>query len=213
MAQAKLEGRLRNTAKYRMMGCACNTARAGQGQGHQIGKVFFTAIQPLVITFLPRGGQTAHGENVPCRPHATSTNQHRNQQNTCTQQIRLRKRPLQRQETKAEGTDQEATNTTAHQQNRYSGHDGTIKRPHARRPTPNWPDVHGPVRERRPTGWRHRREPRPPTTMSTNTADHRNSTTADRANQRSQTTLHYTWTNQDATNQHRHKRAGYMGRI
>ena len=113
MAQAKLEGRLRNTAKYRMMGCACNTARAGQGQGHQIGKVFFTAIQPLVITFLPRGGQTAHGENVPCRPHATSTNQHRNQQNTCTQQIRLRKRPLQRQETKAEGTDQEATNTTA----------------------------------------------------------------------------------------------------
>ena len=89
----------------------------------------------------------------------------------------------------------------------------TINRPHARRPTPNWPDVHGPVRERRPTGCRHHGEPRPPTTMTTNTAEHRNSTTADGANQCSQTAIHYTCTNQDATNQRRHERAGYMGRI
>ena len=196
------------------MGCACNTARAGQGQGHRNGKEkLFTAVRPLVITFLPRGGQTAHGENVPCRPHATSNNQHQHQQNTCTQQIQLHERPLQRQGTNAERTDQEANNTTAHQQNRYSGHDVTINRPHARRSTPNWPDVHGPVRERRPTGCRHRGEPRPPTTVTTNTAEERNSTTADGANQRSQTALHYTWTNQEATNQRRHERAGYMGRI
>ena len=195
------------------MGCACNTARAGQGQGHRIGKTFFTAVRPLVITFLPRGGGTAHGENVPCRPHTTGTNQHRNQQNTCTQQIRLRERPLQRQGTKPKLTDQEATNTTAHQQNRYSEHGVTINRPHARRRTPNWRDLHGPVRERRPTGWRHHGELRPPTTMTMNTAEHRNSTTADGANQCSQTTLHYTWTNQDATNQRQHEHAGYMGRI
>ena len=190
MAQAKLEGRLRNTAKYRIMGCACNTARAGQGQGHRNRKNLFTAVRPLVITFPPRDEQTAHSENVPCRPHATSTSQHRNQQNACTQRIRQRERPLQRKGTNAERTDQEATNTTTHQQKRYSEHNVTINRPHTRRPTPNWPDVHGPVRERRPTGWRHRGEPRPPTTMTTNTAEHRNSTTADRANQRSQTTLH-----------------------
>ena len=178
-----------------------------------MGKTFFTAVRPVVITFLPRGGQTAHGENVPCRPHATSASQHRNQQNTCTQQIRLRERPLQRQGTNAERTDQEATNTTAHQQNRYGEPEVTTNRPHARRPTPNWPDMHGPVRERHPTGWRHRGEPRPPTTMTMNTAEHRDSTTAGGANQRSQTTLRYTWTNQDATNQRRHELAGYMGRI
>ena len=195
------------------MGCACNTARAGQGQGHRMGKKMFTGVRPLVITFLPRVGQTVHGENVPCRPHATSASQHRNQQNTCTQQIPLRERPLQRQGTNAERSDQEATNTIAHQQNRYCEHEVTTNRPHARRPTPNWPDMHGPVWERHPTGWRHRGEPRPPTTMTTNTAEHRDSTTAGGANQRSETTLHYTWTNQDATNQRRHERAGYMGRI
>ena len=177
------------------------------------GENISTVVRSLVITFLPRGGQTAHGENVPCRPHATSASRHRNQQNTCTQQIRLRERLLQRQGTNGERTDQEATNTTAHQQNRYSEHKVTTNRPYARRPTPNWQDMHGPVRERHPTGWRHRGEPRPPTTMTTNTAKHLDSTTAGGGNQRSQTTLHYTWTNQDATNQRRHERAGYMGRI
>ena len=47
-----------------------------------------------------------------------------------------------------------------------------MNRPHARRPRPNWPDVHGPVRERRPRGWRHCGETCPPTTMTTNTAEH-----------------------------------------
>ena len=195
------------------MGCACNTARVGQGQGHQNRENLFTAVQPLVITFLPRGGQTAHGENVPCRPNPTSTNEHHHQQNTCTQQIALRERPLQRPGTNAERTDQEATNTTAHQYKRCSRQDVAINRPQARRPTPNWPDVHGPVREQRPTGCRHRGEPRPPTTMTKNTAEHRNSNSADGANKRSQTGLHYTWTNQDATNQRRHECVGYMGRI
>ena len=144
----------------------------------------FTVVQPLIITFLPHSGKTAHSKNVPCGPHTTGTVQHRNKQNTCTQQIRLRIRPLQRQGTNAERNDQEATNTTAHQQNHYSAHDVTMNRPHARRPTPNWRDMHGPVRERRPTGWRHSGEPRPPTTMPTNAAEHRNSTTTDATNQR-----------------------------
>ena len=88
MAQAKLEGRLQNTAKYRMMGCACNTAREGQGQGHRKEKKKFPYSGPTACHyFLPRGGQTGQDENVPCRPHATGTNQHHHQQNTCTQQI------------------------------------------------------------------------------------------------------------------------------
>ena len=212
MAQAKLEVRLQSTAKYRIMGCACNTARAGQGTGHRKGEKVFTAVRPLVMALLPRGGQAAHSKNVPCRPHATGTGQHHNKRNACTQQIRLHKRPPQRQGTNAEQTNQEATNMTAHQQNRYSEHNVTINRPQARRPTPNWPGVHGPVQERCPTSWRHRGEPRPPTTMATKTEEHRNSTTADAANQRSQTTLHDTCANQETTNRHRHERAGYTGR-
>ena len=179
MAQAKLEGRPQSTAKYRMMGCACNTARAGQGKRAPNLEKVFTTVPPLISTFLPHGRETAHSKNVPCQPHATGTNQHRNKQNTCTQQMRLRKRPLEQQGTNAEQTDQEATSTTAHQQNHYSEHDVTINRLHAHRPTPNWPDRHGRVPERRPTGWRHRGEPRPPTTMPTNTAEHRDSTTTD----------------------------------
>ena len=160
----------------------------GRDKGTESGKfLFFTAARPLVITFLPRGGQTAHSKKVPCRPHATGTNQHRNKQNTCTHQVQLRKRPLQRQGSNAEQTHQEATNRTAHQQNRYSEHDLIISRPHARRSTPNWPDMHWPVQERRPTGGRHRGEPRPPTTMTTNTEEHRNSTTAERNKKKSKT--------------------------
>ena len=94
----------------------------------------------------------------------------------------------------------------------YSRHDVTSNRPHARRPTRNWPDMQGPVRERRPTSWPHRGEPRPPTTLTTIREQHRNSTTVDAANQRSQTTLHYIRTNQDATHEHRHERASYTGR-
>ena len=208
MAQAKLEVRLRCTTKYRIVDCACNTARAEQGTGHRQGKNFFTAVRPLVMAFLPHGGRAAHSTNVPCRPHTPGTEQHRNKRNTCTKQIRLRERPLRRQGTNAEQTNQEATNTTTHRQNHYSGCNVTVNRPRAHRPAPSWSGVHGPVRERRPTSERHRGEPRPPTTMATNTEEHCDSTAADAAHKRSQTTLRNTCTNQDATNKRRHKRAG-----
>ena len=190
------------------MGCACNTARAGQGTGHRQGKKTFSAVRPLVMAFLPRGGRAEHSENVPCRPNTPGTDQHRNKRNACTQQIRLRERPLRRQGTNAEQTNQEATNTTTHQQNHYSGRDVTMNRPRAHRPAPSWPGVHGPVRERRPTSWRHSGEPRPPATMTKNTEEHCDSTATDAANKRSQTTLHDTCTNQDATSRRRHERAG-----
>ena len=173
-------------------GLCMQHCRGGAGKRAPNLEKRFYSVPTTCHYFLPHGGQTAHSKNVPCRPHATGTNQHRNKQNTRMQQIRLRKRPLQRQGTNAERTDEDATNTTPHQQNRYNEHDVTINRLQARRPTPNWPDMHGPVREQRPTGWRHRGEPRPQTTMTTNTEEHRNSTTADVANQRSEnyTTLH-----------------------
>ena len=136
VAQAKLEVRLQSTTKYRIMDCACNTARAGQGTGHRQGKVFFTAVQPLVMASLPRGGRGAQSTNVPCRPHTPGTDQHRNKRNTCTQQIRRRERPLRRQGTNAEQTNQEATNTTTHRQNHYSGRNVTVNRPRAHRPAP-----------------------------------------------------------------------------
>ena len=143
----------------------------------------FTAVQPLIITFLPHSGETAHSKTrtVPAR---RNWHQPTPQQAEHLQQIGLRKRPLQRQGTNAKRTDQEATNTTAHQQNHYSGHNVTMNRLHTRRPTPIWPDMHGPVQERRPTGWRHRGESGPPTTMPANTEEHHNSTTTDATNQR-----------------------------
>ena len=63
----------------------------------------FTAVQPLIITFLSHGGETAHSKSVPCLPHATGTNQHRNKQNTCTQQIRLNKTRNHRQTNQPRG--------------------------------------------------------------------------------------------------------------
>ena len=68
--------------------------------------------------------------------------------------------------------DHEAANTTVHQQNHCSGHDMTINRPHASRPTPNQPGMQGSKRERHPTGRRHRGAPRPPTTIPTDTTEH-----------------------------------------
>ena len=59
MAQAKLEGRLQSTAKYRMMGCACNTARAGQGKGHRIleKNIFLQRSDHLSLLFSPTVGR------------------------------------------------------------------------------------------------------------------------------------------------------------
>ena len=73
--------------------------------------------------------------------------------------------------------------------------------------------MQGSKRERRPTGWRHRGAPRPPITISTNTTEHRNSTITNPTNQHYPTTLHYTWTYQDANNQQRNGRAGYTNNI
>ena len=66
-----------------------------------------------------------------------TTNQHRNKHDNYMNNIRPRKRPLQRQGTNAEQADHEAANTTVHQQNHCSSHDMTINRPHVSLPTPN----------------------------------------------------------------------------
>ena len=58
--------------------------------------------------------------------------------------------------------------TTAHQPHRSCSRHLTVNRPHGSRPTPNQPGMHGSKRERRPTGWRHRGAPCPPTTISKN---------------------------------------------
>ena len=71
------------------------------------------------------------------QPDPGATNQHRNGQDNYMNNIRPCKRPQQRQGTNVEQADHEAANTTVHQQNHCSGHDRTINRPHASRPTPN----------------------------------------------------------------------------
>ena len=141
-------GAPRNTGKWIMH---ATLPRRGREQGTNRGKIFFTAVRPLVMAFLPRGGRAAHSTNVPCRPHTPGTGQHRNKRHTCPQQIRLCERPLRPQGTNAEQTNQEAANTTTHRQNHYSGRNVTVNGPRAHRLAPSWPGVHGPVRERRPT--------------------------------------------------------------
>ena len=138
MAQAKLKGRPKGTAKYRMMGCACNAARAGQGLSHQIWKPF-AAVRPPVVTFLPHdgGGGAQSKRTMPAPRNWNITKQHRNKDGNYANNIRPRRRLLQRQGTKPEQADHEAANTTVHQQNQCSGHNVTINRPHASRPTPN----------------------------------------------------------------------------
>ena len=132
-------------------GLCMQHCQGGAGNRALTGEKNFTAVRPLVMAFLPRGGRVTHSTNVPCRPHTPGTDQHRNKRNSCTQQIRLREHPLRRQRTNAEQTNQEATNTTTHRQNHYSRRNVTVNRPRAYRPAPGWPGVHGPVRERRPT--------------------------------------------------------------
>ena len=144
----------------------------------------FAAVKPPIVIFLPHDGGTAHNQNVPCRPHATGTSQHQNKQGTYANTIQLRKRPLKRTGTNAQQADHEAANTTAHKQNHCSGHDVTINRPLAGRPTPNWPGMYGSKHERRSTGRRHQDAPRPPTTIPTNTTEHHNSTITNPTNQR-----------------------------
>ena len=88
-----------------------------------------------------------------------------------------------------------------------------MNRPHASRPTPNRPGMQGSKRERRPMSWRQHAAPRPPTAIPTSTAEHHDSTITNPTNQHSQTTPHYAWANQGATNRHRNGRAGYINNI
>ena len=85
-----------------------------------------------------------------------------------TNNIRRYNHRQQRDQTHADQADHEATKTTAHRPQRSCSRHLTVNRPHASRPTPNQLGVHGSKRERRPSGWRHRGAPRPPTTMSAN---------------------------------------------
>ena len=155
----------------------------GREKGTESGKTFFTASDYLSILFSPMGRrrtvQTYPAGPTQLAPANTAAGRKpaRNKSD-CAGAHCNDKQPTLNEPTKRQPT---RPHTDSYS---YSGQDMTLNRPHARRPTPNWSDMHGPVRERRPTSWQHRGEPRPPTTLTTNTEEHRNSTTADAANQR-----------------------------
>ena len=97
-----------------------------------------------------------------------ATNRRRHKRAGYTGRIPRQDHRQQRNGTHTNRADHEAATTTAHQQHHSCSHHLTVNRPHASRPTPNQPGVHGSKRKRRPTGWQHRGAPRPPTTMPTN---------------------------------------------
>ena len=132
-------------------GLCMQHCQGGAGNRAPTGENFFYSGPTTCHGFSPprRAGGAQYKRTVPV--HTPGTDQHRNKRNICTQQIRLRERPLRRQGTNAEQTNQEETNTTTHRQNHYSGRNVTVNRPRAHRPAPSWLGVHGPVRERRPT--------------------------------------------------------------
>ena len=105
------------------------------------------------------------------RPHWTNqdaTTQRRHGRAGCTNNVRRYDHRQQRDETHADQADHEAPQTTAHRPHRSCSRHLTVNRPRASRPTPNQPGVQGSKRERRPSGWRHRGAPCPPTTIFTN---------------------------------------------
>ena len=106
----------------------------------------------------------------------TTPGQTRTQLTSTDTEVRRWNHRQQRDGTHANENDNEAAQTTAHQPHRSCSRDLTVNRPHASRPTPNQPGVHGSKRERRPTGWRHCGAPRPPTTIPTNETECRDST-------------------------------------
>ena len=112
-----------------------------------------------------------------------TTNQDRHGRAGYTNNIQRYDHRQQRDRTHANRADHEAAKTTAHQPHRSCSRDLTVNRPHASRPTPNQPGVHGSKRERCPTGGRHRGAPRPPTTIPTNKTEHHESTITQRTNQ------------------------------
>ena len=88
----------------------------GRKKGTEFGKRFYSG-KTTYHYFSHHGGETAHSKNVPCRPHATGTNQHRNKQNTCTQQICSDKeptpnKPMERQLTRPRTNKTTAADTT-----------------------------------------------------------------------------------------------------
>ena len=68
----ELRGRPTGTAKYRMIGCACNAARAGQEMSHRSCK-HLAAVKPPVVTFRPTMGGRRTVKRYHAGPHATGT--------------------------------------------------------------------------------------------------------------------------------------------
>ena len=120
----------------------------------------------LPIQTRPTDGNKLH--NTTLGQNHDATDQHRHGGARCINNLRRNDHRQQRNGSHANQADDEAAKTTANQQHRSCSRHLTVNRPHASRPTPNQPGVHGSKRERRPKGWRHRGAPRPPTTMPTN---------------------------------------------
>ena len=109
-------------------------------------------------------------------PHYTALGQTGTQRTSTDTEVRRCNHRQQRDGTPAIQANHEAAKTTAHQPHRRCSRDLNVNRPHASRPTLNQPGMHRSQRESRPTGWRHRGAPRPPTTIPTNKTEPRDST-------------------------------------
>ena len=123
-------------------------------------------------TTLLLANPTKHVNNL----HYTTLGQTRTQLTSTNTEVRRCNHQQQSDGTHANQANHEEAKTTSHQPHRSCSHDLTVNRPHAGRPTPNQPGVHGSQRERRPTGGQHRGAPRPPTTIPTNKTERRDST-------------------------------------
>ena len=105
-----------------------------------------------------------------------ATNRRRRERAGYTKNIRLCNHRQQHDRTPANRTDHEAAKTTAYPPHRSCSGDLTINRPHASRPTLNQPGVNGSQQEWRRAAEPHRDAPQPPTTIPTDTTEHRNPT-------------------------------------
>ena len=103
-----------------------------------------------------------------------ATNWRRRERTGYTNTIRLCKHRQQHDGTSANQTHHEAAKTTAQRPQHSCSRDLTINTPHASRPTPNQPGLQGSKRERHQTGRPHCDAPHSPTTIPTDTTEHRN---------------------------------------
>ena len=137
----------------------------------------------------PGGSTTNPASNMPAtaRPrrqrliitscaHAGLCTKDPTEHTSSTRQPRTRQRQQQQEGPNDEQANHQVANTTMHQPNSCSDNDATINRIHASPPKLNQPGMQGSKRERRPTGRQHHGVPRPPTTIPTDTAEHRDST-------------------------------------